>query len=226
MNKNVVVTKEKISFTRAFYMALSQLGVFSSEVRIYFDRTNAEGNVYQAEFLTVMEEMKDRFVLKHLPGYEDGFFDLSTLLVKTHFGYIKNFYFGDKMNVSLRVKDWVDDNGKVFDGGFVLEAKFKSEEGLHTVGKQWILFDQIKPEKVYYDYTRSGDYPFSLIITQPLVNYRGCLSVDRIAELFGNAFRNFSMMFGPKITGWLLVTRIMSIIGLYTEDKRFMSKCE
>lgn len=192
---------ENISFTRAFFMALSQMGVFSAEVPVYFARTNAEKNVYQAQFLSAMEEVKDRFVLEYLPEYEDGFFDPSTFMVKTHFGYIKNFYFGDKMNVSLRVKNWINEDGSVFDGGFILEAKFTSEQGLHTVGKQWILFDPIVPAKVYYKYDRSGDFPYSLLVTRPLVNHKCCLSIDKIAELFGNAREEMALVLIPKFLG-------------------------
>jgi acyl-CoA thioesterase FadM len=201
MDKITAILKKESSFTRAFFMALSQLDVFSAEVPVYFARTNAEKNVYQAQFLSAMEEVKDRFVLEYLPEHEDGFFDPSTFMVKTHFGYIKNFYFGDKMNVSLRVKEWFSDDGSVFDEGFILEAKFTSEQGLHTVGKQWILFDQINPEKVYYDYTRSGDFPYSLLVTRPLVNHKCCLSIDKIAELFGNAREEMALTLIPKFLG-------------------------
>ena len=186
------------NFVRAFFLALSKVGVFEAIVPIYFARTNAEKNVYQAEFISAMEETRDQFVLENMLGFEDGFFDPSTTLIKTEFRYIKNFYFGDKMKISLQIKEWREKDGEVFDGGFVLEARFTSEQGLHTIGRQYILFEPVKREKFYYDYTRSGDFPYSLLITRPLVNHKCCLSSDKIAEIFGNAREEMALVLIPK----------------------------
>jgi acyl-CoA thioesterase FadM len=53
-------------------------------------------------------------------------------------------------------------------------------------------------EKVYYDYTKSGDFPYSLLITRPLVNHKCCLSTDKIAEIFGNAREEMALVLIPK----------------------------
>lgn len=185
-------------FVKNFFLALKSVGKFEVEFPVYFARTNAEKNVYQAEFLSAMEEARDQFILKNMPGFEDGFFNPSTILTKTEFRYIKNFYFGDKMKVCLQVKKWRKKDGEIFHGGFVLEARFTSEEGLHTIGRQYILFNPTRLEKVYYDYTKSGDFPYSLLITRPLVNHLCCLSTDKIAEIFGNAREEMALVLIPK----------------------------
>ncbi|MDZ7611999.1 MAG: hypothetical protein U5L10_04510 [Candidatus Moranbacteria bacterium] len=170
----------------AFFRALSNLGSFSEKIAIFFSHTNAEGNVYQATFLSLFQEVKELFVLRYLPDHFEDFFEQGRLIKKTKVKYLNSFYFGDIAEITLKVKKWSQQHRTEFGGdGFILEARFQGPRGLHTIIEQWIAFESSVPHMYTYNPITSGDFPYILLVTSPYVDCYGHLSVSKIAELFG-----------------------------------------
>jgi acyl-CoA thioesterase FadM len=178
------------NFAKIFFNTLNALGKFSVQIPVFFALTNAEGNVYQASFLSVLEEVKDRFIFEHLSNHDERL-DQASYITKTKFSYIRNFYFGDMIEVELSVKQQDDKNG------FVLEARFKNDGELHSIARQWINFEPQENLIIFYNPAVSGDFPYYLVATSPLLNERGYISIGKIAELFGDTREEIAIKFFP-----------------------------
>ncbi|GEM_PF-3876630 len=189
--KAEVKVKEEMGFVRAFFEALFDLGEFSADFTVFLSRTNAERNMYQSEFLSILEEARELFVLKYLPQYKNqNFFVQGKILTRTSFRYIKNFYFGDTVKVTLKIKETTEEY-------FIFETRFFEGDQLHSIGQQKIFFTKQKNIPEYFDNTQSGIFPHKLSVTRSL-SPQGYLEIAKIAELFGDTREEFGIFFLPN----------------------------
>lgn len=164
------------------------IGSFEDEHEVYFSNTNAEGNVYQAQYPRILEIVISKFLTNFKHYWTVA--NLSSLnVVETTIKYARSFYFGDKIKVIVNLRGIEKDH-------FKISAIFQNVDTgqLHTRIVQKFYFSK-EFSLPYPEFIDNGG--FELNILPEYVNMQRFVPHSQIAEFFGNFREHMGLLFWP-----------------------------
>jgi acyl-CoA thioesterase FadM len=170
----------------AFFSKLQSLGEYEYDVGVItFEYTNAEGNVTHSRYPKEMEIAK-MALFKQL-----GFLSSEYCLIPVFSSvrYKKDFYFGDRMKVILKV---IDEDPEEF----VLQAEFVEVDSkeVRATAKQTIRFDLEFPDPPQSQYAiASGVFPHKMTVDPTMVAINGQMHQHEYFRLFSDAREVFGL---------------------------------